>query len=150
MKIVVHFDESSKRPDRGDGVIYWDFGGFQFPEKDWFDFVFLVLSGWNHALYTVISEEKDSCVLTMVDGNYAIRIIKKSRDCNIEFGEYDVFDESFSKNDEQVVKTDFKEIVREVLNKTKDVADYILENSLNSEYASSLNSWYEKLKNEVH
>lgn len=150
MKIVIHFDETSQRPDRGYGVIYWNFEGFQFPEKDWFDFVFLVLSGWNHALYSMISEKRDSCVLTMQDGNSEIRIVKQSSNCDIEFGEYDVYDESFDKNEEQIIKTDFEEILKEVLSKTRFVSDYILKNSLNSDYTIALNNWYEKLKNEVN
>ncbi len=146
MKTVIHFDKTSKRQDRGDGVIYLDFEDFQFPDQNWVDFIFLVLSGWNEALYEMIKEGNNTCILTMQDGRHAIQIIKQPIDCYIEFGEYDSFDDSFIKGGDQRINVEFEEIVKEILSQTKLVSEYIVENELDSDYTLALKNCYNKLK----
>jgi len=99
------------------GVIFFDLGGYQFPEKGWNDFIVVVLSWWLAALENIISGSADNEVLRFMDGN--LYVVVKSLDgglCQLE-----CFDGGAGGNKEFSVQYCLAEVISAVLDFAKMV-----------------------------
>lgn len=56
------------------GAVYFDFGSFQFPEKDWDDFIVIILKWWLVALARIIYQGSKSEELRFMDGPLLLNI----------------------------------------------------------------------------
>jgi hypothetical protein len=78
-------------PSSTTGVIYFDFGIYQFPETGWNDYVIVVLCWWMSALSGFIANNNKSEELQFMDGPLLILITKQENEmCKIDCAEDDV------------------------------------------------------------
>lgn len=145
MKIIVQFDDKSTRIDRGDGYIYLDFGNFQFPDKNWFDFTFLVIAEWTASLCIMIKNNETSCFLPFMDGNWSTQLTKNNESCTFEFGKLDYYDKIFESSENPKFDISFKDFCTELIRVNKETIEYARSNSIDSEYFRTMESWYSKL-----
>lgn len=145
MRIIIQIDQNSRRKDRGDGIVYFDYDSFQFPEKEWFDFTILVIAGWNASIFEMLKCKNDSCILSFVDGRWAVRMTRVGTQCILEFGIYDSFDKVFEKSENTTITSDFKDFWDELKRVNSEIITYAEQNSLDSDYFVSMETWYNKL-----
>ncbi len=81
IKIVLGKD-SLHRSTKGSitGIIYFDFGHYQFPEKEWSDFVVVIISWWLNALDQVVRGISKCIDFHFMDGPLLLRLKKDSKD----------------------------------------------------------------------
>lgn len=93
------------------GIIYLEFDNFIFPEKNWNDFIVVVLNNWIRSLQSIIVKSAESTELLFNDGPFFIRIgMINDKECLIECIENHRIENILFK--EQV---EFKILVKEVL-----------------------------------
>ncbi|QWF18436.1 hypothetical protein [Lysobacter capsici] len=75
MFIGVTVDEASLRFSRNvTGTVFFEFGAFQFPERNWNDFVVVILGWWLDATTKLMSAGEGETELYFMDGPYSLRI----------------------------------------------------------------------------
>lgn len=76
MFIGVTVDEASLRFSRNvTGIVFFEFGTFQFPQRDWNDFVVVILGWWLDATTKLMAAGEGETELYFMDGPYALRIV---------------------------------------------------------------------------
>jgi len=67
------------------GIIFYDFGSYKFPEKDWNDLIVIVLSWWLAALKNIVIDRSLIEELRFMEGPLYIKAINLGNDrCKIE------------------------------------------------------------------
>jgi hypothetical protein len=56
------------------GIIYFDFGDYQFPEIEWNDFIVVILNWWLLTLSEIMSEESIEVELRFMDGPFYVKV----------------------------------------------------------------------------
>lgn len=75
MLIRVTVDEASLRfSSNVTGIVFFEFGAFQFPERDWNDFVVVILGWWLDATTKLMAAGEGEAELYFMDGSYSLRI----------------------------------------------------------------------------
>lgn len=86
-KIEIEIVESSIQfTGRGlvNGIIFFSFGSFQFPESKWNDSIVVVLGWWLRALFGLAEGATKECRLRFMEGPYEISIQRSTGDhCEI-------------------------------------------------------------------
>lgn len=91
MFIGVTVDEASLRFSRNvTGIVFFEFGTFQFPQRDWNDFVVVILGWWLDATTKLVAAGEGETELYFMDGPYALRIVLESGILKISRGRDDV------------------------------------------------------------
>jgi hypothetical protein len=83
MRII--FDESTLEQSRSasrsiTGVLYFDFGGFAFPDERWNDFAVVITSWWLEALEKLDRGIEQEVLLRFMDGPYGIALSRQDGD----------------------------------------------------------------------
>ncbi|WP_418122538.1 hypothetical protein ACNFU2_17970 [Chryseobacterium sp. PTM-20240506] len=85
VRISINESSFEKYKENITGVVHLDFGDFSFPEKNWNDFVIVIMNNWIKSISNIklgISEYAD---LLFFDGSFYIRIKMTGKDnCLIE------------------------------------------------------------------
>lgn len=91
MKIMKKFeirletDSIIKQTNRITGIIYFDFEGILFPEKDWNDFIIVLINNWMQSSYNILNGITDLEEFYFMDGPFFIRIQKINTDeCSVK------------------------------------------------------------------
>lgn len=75
MFIGITVDEASLRFSRNvTGTVFFEFGAFQFPERNWNDFVVVILGWWLDATTKLMAAGEGETELYFMDGPYSLRI----------------------------------------------------------------------------
>ncbi|QQQ28085.1 hypothetical protein [Chryseobacterium indoltheticum] len=84
-KIHLETDTIIKHKNSITGIIYFDFNGILFPEKDWNDFIIVLLNNWMQSSYNILNGITSLEEFYFMDGPFFIRIQKINADeCSIE------------------------------------------------------------------
>lgn len=91
MFIGVTVDEASLRFSRNvTGTVFFEFGAFQFPERNWNDFVVVILGWWLDATTKLMAAGEGETDLYFMDGPYSLRIALEGAAFKIGRGRDDV------------------------------------------------------------
>lgn len=86
-QLIVFEPDTFERSDNGTitGVIYFDFGDFQFPEIRWNDFVVVIVGWWIEAMLRLSNGLTRIEDLKFMDGPLKVRITTNgNRSCTVE------------------------------------------------------------------
>lgn len=61
-------------------ALYFAFGDGYFPGENWYDMAYHDLKNWSSALISFARIHTDSCVLSFMDGPYALRLFRRDGD----------------------------------------------------------------------
>jgi hypothetical protein len=133
------------------GTIWLEVAGVAFPEKGWYDFMFMVLSGWNYAFTEFLNKQAKQCILSFIDGNIAIRLERVSASvCYTSFGIWDPFDEVFSTNDKlSSYEISTQDFTKELLNINAYVIELTEHQNIRSDDFPPVLKRYKKLQEAV-
>lgn len=87
-KVVLHIEPESFQKLESQsiiGIIYFDFGRYQFPEEKWNDFIVVILSWWLSALREIVFGNGKQQELRFMDGPFYLSINRVDKFfCRIE------------------------------------------------------------------
>ncbi len=118
--ITVHTEPKSIEQSKNQaitGLIFFDFGHYQFPEKGWNDFIVVVLSWWLAAFENIILDSVDNEELRFMDGPLYVTVKKLDKDI-FRIG---CFNEKMGNGAEFSGEYSITEIINAVLNVAKTV-----------------------------
>ena len=123
------------------GVIFFDFDGYQFPEKGWNDFIVVVLCWWLSALKAIILGCSDSEELRFMDGPLYINVNKLNNGlCRI-----DCFDEGADGVAEFSDQYQLTDVLVGVLDAAKATYSVCSQNSWDNDDVSELDKLIKEL-----
>jgi hypothetical protein len=130
--ITVHIEAMSFQKSKSQavtGIIFFDFGSYQFPEKGWDDFVVVVLSWWLSALKNIVFGESKYEELKFMDGPQYIAVKKLSNAlCVIE-----CFDKRKGGSAEFTGQYQLTEVLRSVMHSAKATYSVCSQNGWDSD-----------------
>lgn len=62
------------------GIIFFEFGDYQFPDAHWNDFVVVILHWWVSALKDLSLGNSDKTEMRFMDGPFYVKLYKKNKD----------------------------------------------------------------------
>lgn len=77
MELIVNIDKLSKLNGQVTGKIFFSFEGIYFPEKDWDDFVVIIINWWLEQVLIAKSDEDSEIELVFMDGPYSLVVKRK-------------------------------------------------------------------------
>lgn len=129
---------------KGLGKIYVKIGEDYFPEENWDDFMFMVLSEWSYALTKMIKEKENEGVLEFVDGSLAIKLSRITPEvCTAYLGGWDKVEQIVDII--YTVEIDFMTFCTQVDQANKKVIDYMESNQYDSLYFKAVKKWGNEL-----
>ncbi|MCI3936851.1 hypothetical protein MQX03_06545 [Chryseobacterium aahli] len=91
LKIRIDSNSFAKHRDNITGIICFDFNGKFFPEKNWNDFIIVLVNNWIESSYRIMSNFTISEDFYFMDGPFSIKIRKNDfGDCSVELIENNV------------------------------------------------------------
>ncbi len=82
LKIKVNATVSKREKGDGyllDGLIYFSFGNYYFPEKNWYDFVTRLLNMWGNELVNALEKNYTKATLFFMDGPFSVNLNKTQK-----------------------------------------------------------------------
>ncbi|HBV14511.1 hypothetical protein [Chryseobacterium carnipullorum] len=89
-KFIIYIDKNSifKHKNNITGNIYFNFDGFFFPERNWNDFIIIIINNWINSSYNILSGYTKYEELYFMDGPFHMKVRKiDSEVCVIELVE---------------------------------------------------------------
>lgn len=129
LKIIVTLNEFLKEKERTKGFsrICLKIDGFYFPNENWTDFTFSVLSEWNYHLLQIINKKVDTAILIFFSGSESLQIMKlKNEQCLLKVGTYNKINNSFT--EEKAFTIDINDFIHELQVVNNLVNSFMLNN----------------------
>ena len=141
MAIKIDLSNTYKEGDKIFGNIYFENDDVIFPEKNWNDFVVVIVNWWSESLYRLINNETVSEELEFMDGPLSIKI---------NFFNENKFDLFFVNNGKVQFNTNVKmdEFVGLFIKELNSLIRFINDNNWENNDVTLLKSNYKKLSDE--
>ncbi len=137
----------SKYQEKGIARVWVEFGDVVFPEKDWQDFILIVMSEWSASIINFSNSTDKEFFLRFVDGDYALKFSKKDTSFYyLSFGRWDMFSGEFEMMIEDKFIVSIKKLIKTISQVNNEVISVSSKNSVKSNYLPSLVKWANQLK----
>jgi len=120
LEVEPKFFEQSE--SQATGIIFFDFGKYQFPEVGWNDFVLVILNWWLIALQNIVSGKSDKEEFRFMEGPLYLVLNKIDRDRIV----IECFDEASGENAEYSEEYHISDIIEAVISSAKKIEKFAL------------------------
>ena len=73
-EIYLNYDSMNKSKERITGIVSLGFNGFFFPEKEWNDFIIILINNWLNSSYNLLIGTSDYEEFLFMDGPYYLKV----------------------------------------------------------------------------
>jgi len=126
------------------GEIYFQFEEFSFPERQWNDFIDVILNWWIIEIIDFIQNHKTNCSLMFMDGPFHIEITRSKNNKNtLDL----VLLQDHTNNWNKEIQVSADDLINALKISTNELLRYCHSNNLTSDAFEQLRINYKKLQN---